>query len=133
MNRREFLFGAAAAAGAMSAFAVGTDAKAAPAKTRLRIAHLTDPQFGFGPGKSPDQKYANDVARFEREIEIVNDMNCGKKTKDEAVREIKQLVEDIKNETLDETKDEFVTPLDADALQRLLEIAADNLVQRTGK
>ena len=46
---------------------------------------------------------------------------------------IEHLVEDIKNETLDETKDEFVTTLDADALQRLLEIAADNLVQRTGK
>lgn len=79
MNRREFLFGAAAAAGTMSAFAAGgaasgTDAKAAPAAGRLRIAHLTDPQFGFGPGKSPAQRYSGDVARFEREIEIVNAM-----------------------------------------------------------
>ena len=40
----------------------------------LRIAHLTDPQFGFGPGKSAAKKYAADLARFEREIEIVNDM-----------------------------------------------------------
>lgn len=79
-----------------------------------------------------EYKAAVPVARW-FVCEIVNDMNCGKKTKDEAVREIKQLVEDIKNETLDEIKDEFVTTLDADALQRLLEIAADNLVQRTGK
>ena len=76
MNRREFLFGAAAAAGTLSAFAAGTDAKPAPTppKLRLRIAHMTDPQFGFGPGKSPSQRYASDLARFEREIEIVNDM-----------------------------------------------------------
>ena len=54
MNRREFLFGAAAAAGAMSAFAAydapGGASKPAQEKVRLRIAHLTDPQFGFGPG-----------------------------------------------------------------------------------
>ena len=78
MNRREFLFGAAAAAGAISAFAAndapGGASKPAQEKVRLRIAHLTDPQFGFGPGKSAAKKYAADLARFEREIEIVNDM-----------------------------------------------------------
>lgn len=78
MNRREFLFGAAASAGALSAFAAGKPAQdrnaKATTKSRLRIAHLTDPQFGFGPGRSASQKYANDLARFEREIEIVNDM-----------------------------------------------------------
>ena len=45
MNRREFLFGAAAAAGAMSAFAAndapGGASKPAQEKVRLRIAHLT--------------------------------------------------------------------------------------------
>lgn len=78
MNRREFLFGAAATAGAISAIAAGESAHEkdamASAKSRLRIAHLTDPQFGFGPGKSAAQKYASDLARFEREIEIVNEM-----------------------------------------------------------
>ena len=63
--------------------------------------------------------------------ETINDMNCGKKTKDEAVRELRQLAEDVKNETLDENKEEYVSTLDADALQRLLEIAASNLVDRT--
>lgn len=42
----------------------------------LRIAHLGDPQFGFGFGKKDkrryEAKYAEDLARFEREIEIVN-------------------------------------------------------------
>lgn len=42
--------------------------------TRLRIAHMTDPQFGFGPGRRPEEKYASDLRRFEREIEIVNSM-----------------------------------------------------------
>lgn len=65
--------------------------------------------------------------------EIVNDMNCGKKTKEDAEREIRQLVEDIKNETLDENKEEFVNALDAEALQKLLESAAANLAQRTDK
>ena len=65
--------------------------------------------------------------------DIINDVNCGKKTKDEADREIRQLAEDVKNETLDENKEEYVNTLDADALQKLLEIAADNLAQRTSK
>ena len=60
-------------------------------------------------------------------------MNCGKKTKEEASREIKQLAEDVKNETLDDSKEDYINMLDADALQKLLEIAADNLAQRTGK
>ena len=60
-------------------------------------------------------------------------MNCGKKTKEDAEREIRQLVEDIKNETLDENKEEFVNALDAEALQKLLESAAANLAQRTDK
>ena len=78
MNRRQFLFGAVAAVNAAPAFAAvsGQDKGAQPAPKdkpgRLRIAHMTDPQFGFGPGKSAAQKYASDLARFEREIEIVN-------------------------------------------------------------
>ena len=40
---------------------------------RLRIAHLTDPQFGFGRWpKDPAQRYAADLARMECEIEAVN-------------------------------------------------------------
>ena len=79
MNRREFLLGAAAAAGATSAFAGvaaqgGGAGSRRAANGRLRIAHLTDPQFGFGPGASAAQKYAGDLARFEREIEIVNEL-----------------------------------------------------------
>ena len=78
MNRRQFLFGALAAVPAAPALAAGaaSDQEAKPdvqgAKPRLRIAHMTDPQFGFGPGKSAAKKYAADLARFEREIEIVN-------------------------------------------------------------
>ena len=78
MNRRQFLLGALASVPATSALAAGA-AQAQEAKPgvqgatpRLRIAHMTDPQFGFGPGKSAEKKYAADLARFEREIEIVN-------------------------------------------------------------
>ena len=73
MNRREFLFGAFAAAETIPALAA---ASATPDKGngRLRIAHMTDPQFGFGPGKTPANKYASDLKRFERELEIVNAM-----------------------------------------------------------
>ena len=72
MNRRGFLFGAFAAVETIAAFSAGAAQKGT--KTRLRIAHMTDPQFGFGPGKNAAQKYAADLARFEREIEIVNAM-----------------------------------------------------------
>ena len=78
MNRRQFLLGALASVPATSALAAGAaqarEAKPGVqgAKPRLRIAHMTDPQFGFGPGKSAEKKYAADLARFEREIEIVN-------------------------------------------------------------
>lgn len=60
---------------AMPTLAQDRPAKPADAKApRLRIAHMTDPQFGFGPGKRPNDKYASDLRRFEREIEIVNSM-----------------------------------------------------------
>ena len=60
---------------AVPSFAQDRPAKPADAKApRLRIAHMTDPQFGFGPGKRPNEKYASDLRRFEREIEIVNSM-----------------------------------------------------------
>ena len=78
MNRRQFLLGALASVPATSALAAGAaqarEAKPGVqgAKPRLRIAHMTDPQFGFGPGKSAEKKYEADLARFEREIEIVN-------------------------------------------------------------
>ena len=78
MNRRQFLLGALASVPATSALAAGAaqarEAKPGVqgAKPRLRIAHMTDPQFGFGPGKSAEKKYAADLARFERELEIVN-------------------------------------------------------------
>ena len=52
--------------------AVAEDAAALP-DTKLRIAHLTDPQFGFGRWpKDPVRRYAADLARMEREIEVVN-------------------------------------------------------------
>ena len=76
MNRRGFLLGAFAAVETFTLTANGDDAKGGQkgTRSRLRIAHMTDPQFGFGPGKTPAQKYAADLARFEREIEIVNAM-----------------------------------------------------------
>ncbi len=81
MNRRSFLVGTFASVGTLLAFSSGAETRGGDAngdqkgtKSRLRIAHLTDPQFGFGPGKTPAQKYAADIARFEREIEIVNAM-----------------------------------------------------------
>jgi len=60
---------------AVPSLAQDKTAKASDAgATRLRVAHMTDPQFGFGPGRRPEEKYASDLRRFEREIEIVNSM-----------------------------------------------------------
>lgn len=74
MNRREFLLGATLAA--MPSFAQdgAPTAGAGNRAGRIRIAHLTDPQLGFGPGKTPAAKYVADLKRLEREIEIVNGM-----------------------------------------------------------
>ena len=62
--------GALAAGAALST----ASAKCADKKTtaRLRIAHLTDPQLGFGPGKTPAAKYDADLRRLERTIKMVN-------------------------------------------------------------
>lgn len=79
-----------------------------------------------------EYKAADTVARWFI-CETINEMNCGKKSRDEACMTINQLAEDVKNETLDETKDDLANTVDPDALQKLLEIAADNLSQRTGK
>ena len=68
-NRRKFLLGAMAVA-----CAGGMKAQAAERKSAdgcVRIAHCGDPQFGF-PGKP--NAYQADLARLEREIEIVNEL-----------------------------------------------------------
>jgi len=72
MNRREFLFGALAAGAVLPVMSTKGVEKSAARK--LRIAHMTDPQFGFGPGKGVDAKYAADLKRFERALEMVNDL-----------------------------------------------------------
>ena len=69
IGRRNFLFGAAAA-GFMPATAVaGEDGGA----RRLRIAHMTDPQFGFGrTAQDHEANYAADLVRFERAVARAN-------------------------------------------------------------
>lgn len=75
-NRRDFLkaaafLGVSAASG--RSIAVAADAvKSVAAKGTVRIAHCGDPQFGFGPhGKNA---YKTDLARFERMIDVLNDL-----------------------------------------------------------
>ena len=67
-GRREFLFGLAA----MGTISAAGKCAANDAAT-LRIAHLTDPQLGFGrPEEDHEAVYAADLARFERAVELVN-------------------------------------------------------------
>ena len=102
-----------------------------PAPVRLgTLIRIPDDADNDSTPSREEYKAAIDVTRYFI-CEIVNDVNCGKKTRDEAVREIKQLAEDVKNETLDENKEDYASALDADALQKLLEIAADTLAQTT--
>ena len=72
LARRGFL--CASAAGALLPAVAG----AGESKARgVRIAHLADPQFGFGPTKpeeSFERKYSEDLCRFERVIDKVNDL-----------------------------------------------------------
>lgn len=71
-NRRSFLLGAAAAVCAgCESVRVAKDGDRSAAGGSVRIAHCGDPQLGF-PGK-PDA-YKADLARLEREIEIVNEL-----------------------------------------------------------
>lgn len=78
-TRRGFLrgaiaAGAAVAAGGARSAEVAEDGRKARTG-RLRIAHLTDPQFGFGPKfKTAAENYREDLARFEKAIEAVNAM-----------------------------------------------------------
>ena len=76
-TRREFLRGAIAAGAAVAA--VGARSAAAEEdgrknqSPRLRIAHLTDPQFGFGQKyKTASENYREDLSQFEQAIEAVN-------------------------------------------------------------
>lgn len=75
ISRRLFLLGAAAA-GVSPALAAEGNAQTGGAYEsggRLRIAHLTDPQFGFGTvEKGAEANYIADLARFERAIASVN-------------------------------------------------------------
>lgn len=77
-SRGEFLRGAIAALGgaqlvAAASAADATDARGGGRRGRLRIAHLTDPQFGFGQKfKTVAENYPVDLARFERAVEKVN-------------------------------------------------------------
>ena len=77
-SRRAFLHGAIAGSAAIAvggvraAAPIAEDVRNAPS-SRLRIAHLTDPQFGFGPRfKTAAENYREDLARFEKAIEKVN-------------------------------------------------------------
>ena len=76
-SRREFLRGAVAVGAAVAAggarSAAAADDGRKPWAPRLRIAHLTDPQFGFGQKyKTAPENYREDLSRFEKEIEAVN-------------------------------------------------------------
>ena len=72
MNRREFLIGGATALLGASHLATA-DVVRSSAASRLRIAHLTDPQFGFGNASGGvEERYASDLTRFERAVEAVN-------------------------------------------------------------
>ena len=69
IERRNFIFGIAAA-GLVPAAAVA-DENGGP--RRVRIAHMTDPQFGFGrTAQDHEANYAADLARFERAVARVN-------------------------------------------------------------
>ena len=75
MDRREFLLGSALAA--LPAFAKSGAPQGSPESHagRIRIAHLTDPQFGFDwTPQDNEAKYAADLARFERAVARVNDI-----------------------------------------------------------
>ena len=77
-GRREFLVGAvsAAAATALAGCATGGGgcgaccAKDAAPAGALRIAHMGDPQFGFGSADG----YSGDLKRFEAALELVEDL-----------------------------------------------------------
>ena len=73
MRRREFLFGIAAGAGLCLAPAARAAQNHEATSGRLRIAHLTDPQFGMGKkGRSVEENYPEDLARFELAVERLN-------------------------------------------------------------
>lgn len=69
-----FLRGIVAAGAAMPLAAACFAAETGPKQAGgLRIAHLTDPQFGFGQKyKTVDENYPVDMERFEKAIERVN-------------------------------------------------------------
>jgi len=70
MTRRFFIGGISAAAGVM---ACPKFLQAGAAQDVVRIVHCGDPQFGFGfDPKGVAEKYAADMARFERVIASVN-------------------------------------------------------------
>ena len=69
IERRNFIFGIAAA-GLVPAAAVADENGSS---RRVRIAHMTDPQFGFGrTAQDHEANYAADLARFERAVARVN-------------------------------------------------------------
>lgn len=80
ISRKAFLQGVIAT-GATAAFGGGDSAISfagrciMPPGRRLRIAHMSDPQFGFGQKYSTvEENYPVDMERFEKAIERVNDL-----------------------------------------------------------
>ena len=80
LGRRKFIAGAAmgawfAAASAAAAATVSSPPVVGAKGGRLRIAHLTDPQLGFGVArKTFEENYAADLERLERAIALVNSL-----------------------------------------------------------
>lgn len=72
LNRRNFLFGSAAAT-VLAGCATDRQGPCSPQPGVIRIAHCGDPQLGFGVSKKgPAQAYRDDLERFERTIDGVN-------------------------------------------------------------
>lgn len=73
-SRKEFIKGVFAAGSFATVGRLSADTSGVSRLSRpLRIAHLTDPQFGFGPKfKTVGENYPVDMARFERGVGLVN-------------------------------------------------------------
>ena len=69
-DRRKFL--AALATGLAGCMLPG----GGPKSRGIRIAHLCDPQFGFGDPRGTEEAYRADLMRFEALIERVNDLDA---------------------------------------------------------
>lgn len=72
--RIDFSYGDQGSDMRLSAVRLERESRVAGSVPPIRIAHLGDPQFGYGRKGPHEEVYAEDLARFERAVEKLNEM-----------------------------------------------------------